>query len=188
MATPNAAPADAIARSGLQRDHAQRSNASMATPEVGSKAPDIELVTDSGETFRLSEQKGIPVVLFFYPADNTDGCTIENIEFTDELPDFQKLGAKVIGISPDSVESHCSFRDKFKIKVTLAADPDKKAIAAYDLWGPKVTFGHHHDGLFRTTFLIAPDGTVAGVYPVNRIKGHAATVLEDTRKLVGALT
>jgi peroxiredoxin len=89
----------------------------------GQLAPDFELVTDSYEKFRLSEHLGKAVVLYFYPQDDTEGCTLENIEFTDLMPEFRKLAAVVVGISPDTVEKHCSFRDKYNLGVTLAADP-----------------------------------------------------------------
>ena len=125
-------------------------------------------------------------MLFFYPEDDTDGCTIENIEFTDEIPDFEKLGTKVVGISPDSVEKHCKFRDKYRLGVTLAADPDHVAIKKYDVWGPKKLFGVHYDGLIRTTFLVGSDGKIAGSWLVTKVKGHAATVLEATKELVTA--
>lgn len=158
----------------------------MTSIDVGSKAPDFALTTDRNQIFRLSEHRGHPVVLVFYPQDNTEGCTIENIEFTQLMPEFRKLGAEVVGISPDSVDDHCRFRDKFQLALTLAADPDHEAIAAYDVWGPKSTFGHDYVGLIRTTFLVGPDGKIAGVWRVNRIKAHAADVLEATRALVVA--
>jgi peroxiredoxin Q/BCP len=158
----------------------------MARIEVGREAPDFALPTDANETFRLSEHRGRPVVLFFYPEDNTDGCTIENLEFTQQMPEFARLGVKVVGISPDTVEKHCKFRDTYRLGATLAADPDREVIEAYGVWGPKKLFGHHYQGLVRTTFLIGPDGKVAGVWPVTRIKGHAERVLEAARELVRA--
>ncbi|MHB1110919.1 MAG: peroxiredoxin [Devosia sp.] len=153
---------------------------------IDKTAPDFVLTTDRSETFRLSEHKGSPVVLVFYPQDDTEGCTIENLEFTQLMPEFKKLGAEVVGISPDSVADHCKFRDKYQLALTLAADPDHQAIGAYGVWGPKSTFGHDYVGLIRTTFLIGPDGKIAATWRVNRIKGHAADVLEATRALVAA--
>jgi peroxiredoxin Q/BCP len=158
----------------------------MTSIDIGTKAPDFALTTDRNETFRLSEHRGAPVVLVFYPQDDTEGCTIENIEFTQLMPEFRKLGAEVVGISPDSVDDHCKFRDKFQLAVTLAADPDHQAIDAYRVWGPKTTFGHDYVGLIRTTFLVGPDGRIAGIWRVNRIKAHAADVLEAARALVVA--
>lgn len=156
----------------------------MASIEIGEKAPDFVLATDRNEVFRLSEHAGSPVVLVFYPQDDTEGCTIENIEFTQLMPEFRNLGAEVVGISPDSVADHCKFRDKYQLTLTLAADPERRAIDAYGVWGPKTTFGRDYVGLIRTTFLIGPDGRIAGIWRVNRIKAHAAEVLEATRALV----
>lgn len=150
---------------------------------VGDEAPDFELTTDAGTPFRLSRHMGHPVVMFFYPADNTEGCTIENIEFTALADDYQKAGVTVVGISPDSVEKHCSFRDKYDLRVPLLADPDRLAIGAYDVWGPKTLFGVHYDGLIRTTVLVAPDRRIAQKWVVRKIKGHAAEVLEAARAL-----
>src|SRR5690606_10559300 len=107
----------------------------------------------------------------------------ENVEFTRLMPEFRALGAQVVGISPDSVASHCSFRDKHGLTLTLAADPERNAIGAYGVWGPKTTFGRDYVGLIRTTFLVDPQGTIARVWRVTRIKGHAAQVLEAVRQL-----
>jgi peroxiredoxin Q/BCP len=156
----------------------------MTKPAPGEFAPDFELITDKGEVFRLSFFRGNPVVLFFYPEDDTPGCTIENLEFSLLAQEFEKLGAKLVGISPDSVKKHCDFRDKFNLAVTLAADPEHKAINAFGLWGPKVSFGRHIVGLTRATVLINADGTIAQNFLARPIKGHAAKVLEATRMLV----
>jgi thioredoxin-dependent peroxiredoxin len=158
----------------------------MADIEVGRKAPDFAVPTDTGQTFRLSEYRGRPVVLFFYPEDDTQGCTIENLEFTGHMPEFDELGARVVGISPDTVEKHCRFRDKYGLRVILAADPHRKVIAAYGVWGRKKLFGHEYDGVIRTTFLVAPDGKIARIWPVTRIKGHAEAVLDAVRALANA--
>ncbi len=165
------------------RTYRQKGYRFVPTPQTGDVAPDFALSTDSGEIFRLSGHRGNVVVLFFYPQDDTQGCTIENLEFSALREEFAAAGATVVGISPDSVESHCRFRDRHKLGVVLAADPERVAIEAYGLWGPKVTFGHEHIGLHRTTFIIGPDGRVAGVHPVPRIKGHAAKMLEAVRLL-----
>jgi peroxiredoxin Q/BCP len=155
----------------------------MAKPEKGRKAPDFALSAADGTVFRLSEHLGRPVVLYFYAEDDTEGCTIENREFSALLPEFQVVGALVVGISEDSIDRHCKFRDAYGIATTLVSDPEHKAIDAYGVWGPKVTFGHHLIGLIRTTFLIGPDGRIAADWHVRRIKGHAAQVLEATRAL-----
>lgn len=156
----------------------------MTLPTVGSPAPDFALTTDSYSTFRLSEHRGHPVVLYFYPQDDTEGCTLENIEFTDQMPEFRKLGAVVVGISPDSVEKHCSFRDKYNLGVILAADPDRKAIEAYGIWQLKKLWGTEFMGVKRVTVLVDAEGKIAGVFHATRIKGHAEKVLAATRALV----
>ena len=157
----------------------------MSGLSPGDPAPDFELDTDSGERFRLSAQRGRPVVLFFYPADDTEGCTVENIEFSQLAAAFGDLGVTVLGLSPDSIEKHCNFRDKHGLTVPLAADPDRAAIDAYGVWGPKKLYGREYEGLHRTTFLIDGDGRIAAVWKVRRIKGHAQAVLEAARDLTG---
>lgn len=156
----------------------------MPQPAVGAPAPDFELMTDAGVPFRLSDHRRRPVVLFFYPEDDTEGCTVENMEFSAQMPEFVGMGVAVIGISPDSVEKHCRFRDKYELKVPLAADPDHIAIEAYGVWGPKKLYGREFDGLIRTTFLIDAAGRIADVWGVRRIKGHAGKVLEAAHRLV----
>lgn len=156
----------------------------MTLPLPGSPAPDFELITDSYEKFRLADHLGHPVVLYFYPQDDTEGCTLENIEFTDLMPEFKRLGAVVVGISPDTVEKHCSFRDKFNLGVILAADPERKAIEAYGIWQLKKLWGVEYMGVKRITVLVGPDGKVAEVFHATRIKGHAEKVLAATRALV----
>lgn len=158
----------------------------MTTLEPGDIAPDFELDTDAGSRFRLSAHRGRPVVLFFYPEDDTEGCTIENIEFSQLAPEFAALGVAVLGISPDSVESHCEFRDKYGLKVPLAADTDRSVIEAFGIWGEKKLYGREYEGLHRTTFLIDGEGRVASVMDVRRIKGHAQSALEGARALVAA--
>lgn len=149
----------------------------MPVPSVGTMAPDFELATADGGSFQLSAQRGRPVVLYFYPQDDTEGCTLENIGFSGLLPAFEKLGVVVVGISPDTVEQHCAFRDKYGLGVTLAADPAREVVEAYGLWQPKKTFGREYVGLVRTSFLIDADGRISRVWEVRRIKGHAEEVL-----------
>jgi len=146
----------------------------MSKLRIGDPAPDFSLETDSGATFQLSAQRGRKVVLFFYPQDDTEGCTVENQEFTHLAPSFEDAGAILLGISPDTVATHQKFRDKYALGVSLAADPDHKAIDAYGVWGEKTNFGKKYMGLIRTTFLIDADGCVAEIWKVTRIKGHAA--------------
>ncbi len=156
----------------------------MAILEQGDKAPDFTLETDSGTSFTLSAHKGHPVVLFFYPQDDTQSCTIENMEFTALADAFAAIKAQVVGISPDSTKAHGKFRDKYKLGTTLAADPDHIAINAFGVWGEKTTFGKTYMGLIRSTFLIGPDGRIARQWTVRRVKGHAAEVLEATKALI----
>jgi peroxiredoxin Q/BCP len=155
----------------------------MPVPALGALAPDFELTTDDRETFRLSRHRGRPVVLYFYPQDDTEGCTLENIEFTDLMPDFKELKTVVVGISPDSVDQHCSFRDKYNLGVPLASDPDHGVIDAYGLWQLKKLWGVEYMGVKRATVVVDADGRVAGVIHATRIKGHAAKVLEAVRAI-----
>lgn len=154
----------------------------MPVPTVGALAPDFELPTADGSNFRLSAQRGHPVVLYFYPQDDTEGCTIENVRFSELMPELEKLGVAVVGISPDTVRDHCAFRDKYGLGVTLAADPTRQVVEAYGLWQPKKTFGREYVGLVRTSFLVAADGRISHVWEVKRIKGHAEEVLEAARQ------
>lgn len=155
----------------------------MSVPAVGTPAPDFELMTDSRELFRLSAHKGQMVVLYFYPQDDTEGCTLENIEFTDFLPEFKALKAAVVGISPDTIEKHCTFRDKYNLGVPLASDPDRTVISAYGLWQLKKLYGVEFMGVKRATVLIDAEGSIAEVLFATRIKGHAEKVLAAARSL-----
>ena len=155
----------------------------MPVPAFGAAAPDFELTTDTYEKFRLSSQLGRPVILYFYPQDDTEGCTLENIEFTDLMPEFRKLKAAVVGISPDTVEKHCTFRDKYNLGVPLASDPDRAVIDAYGLWQLKKLWGVEFMGVKRATVIVDTDGKVAAVIHATRIKGHAAKVLDAVRAI-----
>ncbi len=156
-----------------------------AIPDVGAMAPAFYLDTDSGEKLRLSSLKGQPVVLFFYPKDNTPGCTIEAQEFRDTQVDFETLGVRVLGISPDSVKSHCGFIEKQSLDFTLLADTEKVAAEKYGVWVEKKSYGRVYWGVQRTTFLIDAGGKIAVVWPKVKPKGHAEAVLEAARELVG---
>ncbi|WP_421759713.1 peroxiredoxin [Devosia sp.] len=155
----------------------------MSVPAIGTPAPDFELMTDSRELFRLSAHKGQMVVLYFYPQDDTEGCTLENIEFTDLLPEFKALKAAVVGISPDTIEKHCTFRDKYNLGVPLASDPDRTVISAYGLWQLKKLYGVEFMGVKRATVVIDTEGRIAEVLYATRIKGHAEKVLAAARAL-----
>jgi len=157
----------------------------MTKLQPGDAAPDFALPLDDGTNFALGAQRGRPVVLFFYPADDTAGCTTENREFSDLAPQFAALGASLVGISPDSLAKHEKFRRKHGLEVPLAADPDRLAINAYDLWQPKKLYGRDFMGLIRTSFIIAADGTIAAIIPATRIAGHAQKVLEALQVHLG---
>lgn len=156
----------------------------MTVPATGTAAPDFEILTDAGEPFRLSAQRGGWLALFFYPQDDTEGCTIENIEFSALAPEFAKLGVKLVGISPDSVADHCAFRAKFNLGVPLLSDPDKIAVNAFGLWQEKKLYGRDYIGLVRSSFLIDPNGVIAAQWKVTRIKGHAQKLLDQAKMLV----
>ena len=146
-------------------------------------APDFNLETDSGERIRLSDLAGKKVVVYFYPKDDTSGCTLEAIDFTKAAKAFAKAGTTVIGISPDTVKSHCKFRDKHDLGITLAADPEKEAITAYGVWVEKSMYGRKYMGVERSTFLIGPDRRIAQEWRKVKVPGHVEQVLEAARAL-----
>jgi peroxiredoxin Q/BCP len=151
--------------------------------EDGKKAPDFELSDASGETVRLSRLKGKPVVVYFYPKDDTPGCTMEGKDFSCLAEDFKKAGAEVLGISPDSPESHQKFRDKHDLALSLLADEEHKAAEAYGVWVEKSMYGRKFMGIERSTFLIDGAGKVAQSWRKVRVPGHAEAVLEAVRAL-----
>jgi thioredoxin-dependent peroxiredoxin len=155
----------------------------MTHPAKGDPAPDFTLPTDAGGPFTLSEHRGHPVVLFFYPKDDTPGCTIENIEFSAEAERFADLGVTLVGISPDSAEDHVRFRKKHDLRAILAADPERRVIEAYGFWGEKKNYGKTYMGVIRGSILVDADGLVAEVWVVRQAKGHAAEVLEAAEAL-----
>jgi peroxiredoxin Q/BCP len=147
-------------------------------PEAGMPAPGFELPSDEGESVSLAGLRGTPVVLYFYPKDDTPGCTTQACEFRDSWSDVKRRGAVVLGVSPDSVRSHGRFRKKFELPFALLADEDHSVAEAYGVWGEKTFFGRKYDGVHRTTFLIGPDGRIARVFRNVKPEGHAAEVLE----------
>lgn len=153
------------------------------TLSEGSPAPDFSLPVDGGGTITLSALKGKPAVVYFYPKDDTSGCTKEAIGFSCLMPDFEKAGVTVIGISPDSVKSHEKFRAKHDLAITLAADEERSAIEAFGVWVEKSMYGKAYMGVDRSTFLIAPDGTIAKVWRKVKVPGHAEEVLKAAQAL-----
>jgi peroxiredoxin Q/BCP len=151
--------------------------------EAGQKAPDFELAIDGGKTIRLSKLKGHPIVVYFYPKDDTSGCTKEAQAFTTLASAFAEAGVRVIGISPDSVESHAKFRTKYDLAVDLAADPERKAIEAYGVWVEKSMYGRKYMGVDRSTFLIDAKGNIARAWRKVKVPGHAEEVLAAAKAL-----
>ena len=149
----------------------------------GDKAPDFELPSEAGETLALAKLKGKPAVLYFYPKDDTSGCTAEAKDFSRLAPDFRKAGVEVIGVSPDSVESHQKFRKKYDLTIRLAADADKAVANAYGVWVEKSMYGRKYMGVERSTFLIDATGRVARSWRKVKVPGHAADVLAAAKAL-----
>ena len=148
----------------------------------GDKAPDLVLPTDTGSV-SLSKLKGKAVVLYFYPKDDTSGCTVEAKDFTAAMPDFRNAKVEVIGISPDSPASHVKFKAKHELDLTLAADEEKKAAVAYGVWVEKSMYGKRYMGIERSTFLIDKAGRIARSWRKVKVPGHVAEVLAAARKL-----
>jgi len=151
--------------------------------EPGSKAPAFTLTADDGTKVRLADLKGSPVVLYFYPKDDTPGCTREACAFRDQKAALKKLGAKVFGISPDDVASHEKFRDKFKLNFPLLADPDHKMAEKYGAWREKNMYGKKSLGIQRSTYLIDAEGKVAKVWKAVKVDGHDEHVLKAIAEL-----
>ena len=154
----------------------------MAVKE-GERAPDFSMATDDGGKVSLKSLKGKNVVLYFYPKDDTPGCTKEACAFRDNLPDFSKVKATVIGVSKDSVESHQKFKKKYALPFPLASDPDKKVIKAYGVWKKKSLYGREFMGIERSTFLIDAKGVVRKIWRKVKVGGHADEVLESLGEL-----
>jgi peroxiredoxin Q/BCP len=146
--------------------------------KVGDAAPDFELESDAGARVRLSGLRGKAVVVYFYPRDDTPGCTKEACSFRDSWAAVKASGAVVVGISPDGVEKHRKFKDKYALPFTLLADPERRALSAYGAFGKKMMYGKEIEGVIRSTFIVGPDGRIAHVFPKVKPEGHAAEVLE----------
>jgi len=145
--------------------------------EEGKSAPDFTLPDDTGKAVTLSQFRGRSVVLYFYPADDTPGCTAESCSFRDHLPEFDKRDTVILGISPDGVESHVKFKQKFSLPFPLLADTERKVATAWGVFGPKTVFGRETMGIVRSTFVIGPDGVVKKAFRGVKVDGHTREVL-----------
>lgn len=152
-------------------------------PKVGELAPDFSLPDQDGTIHTLSAYRGRFVLLYFYPKDDTPGCTKEACALRDADPDFSKLDGVVLGVSADSVKSHKKFAEKYELKFPLLADENKAVVNAYGVWGLKKFMGREYEGIFRNSFLIGPDGTIKKVYEKVKPELHAQEVLEDLKSL-----
>ena len=146
--------------------------------EAGTPAPDFTLSDQHGKTVTLSTLKGSPVVLYFYPKDDTPGCTKEACAFRDAYAEYEKAGAKILGVSPDGAESHAKFVRKYDLPFTLLADSEREVCESYGVWKEKNMYGKKVMGIVRTTFVIGPDGKIEKIYDKVKAAGHAAAVLE----------
>lgn len=149
----------------------------MTQIAIGERAPDFELPGDGGSTISLSAFRGSIVVLFFYPKDDTSGCTTEALDFTSLKEEFDAIGVKLIGISPDSVKRHDKFKAKHGLTVTLASDEEKQVLEAYGVWVEKSMYGRKYMGVERTTLLIDSNGEIVRIWNKVKVAGHAAEVL-----------
>jgi len=157
----------------------------MKTVMEGDAAPDFDLPTDGGGTFRLNGQGGSPVVLYFYPKDDTPGCTMESIDFSGRKAEFEKAGVTIVGLSPDSVGDHDKFKAKHNLTIALAADEEKQAAEAYGVWVEKSMYGRKYMGVDRSTFLVDPKGKIARIWRKVKVEGHVQEVLDAAKALRG---
>ncbi len=155
----------------------------MTTLTEGSKAPDFTLPTDNGGTFSLSDHKGKNVLVYFYPKDDTPGCTSQACAFRDNLPDFDTLDCVIVGISRDSIAKHDKFKTKHSLNFPLAADEDGAVCEAYGVWVEKSMYGKKYMGIQRATFLIDGTGTILKIWPKVKVNGHAEDVLNSLKAL-----
>ncbi|MBL8028143.1 MAG: thioredoxin-dependent thiol peroxidase [Fibrobacteres bacterium] len=152
--------------------------------EKGMKAPDFSLKNSEGKKVTLADFKGKTLVLYFYPKDNTPGCTQEAIDFSEMIGDFKMNNVVIVGVSPDDEQSHAGFISKQNLKVELLADPDHKALEAYGVWQLKKNYGKEYMGVVRTTFLIDPKGVIAEIWDKVKVEGHVETVLKTACSLL----
>jgi peroxiredoxin Q/BCP len=153
--------------------------------KIGDEAPGFCLPDAEKGQVCLKDHRGNWVVLYFYPKDNTKGCTMEALEFTAAEDDFNARGAVVIGVSPDSPESHTKFKDKHDLSVTLLSDTEKEILTGYGVWQKKKMYGREYMGVVRSTYLIDPEGKIAHIWPKVKVAGHADAVMEKLVELQG---
>jgi peroxiredoxin Q/BCP len=158
----------------------------VANLDIGDAAPDFDLPSDDGGAVRLVDLRGGIVVLFFYPKDDTTGCTAEAVAFNRLKPRFKALGATILGVSPDGVKSHAAFKRKHELGLTLLADPEHKALEAYDVWREKSMYGRKYMGVERTTAIVGPDGRLAHLWRKVKVPGHAEETLAAVEALKAA--
>jgi peroxiredoxin Q/BCP len=155
------------------------------TLSIGDKAPEFTLPDQDGVNHALSDYHGAPLVLYFYPKDNTSGCTKEACGFRDDYSAYQQAGVKVLGVSPDSSKSHTNFIAKYELPFTLLSDPDHQVLSLYGAWGLKKMYGREYEGVLRTTYLIGADGKIAKIYRKVKPAEHSAEILADLEELEG---
>jgi len=153
----------------------------MEMPKMGTVAPSFTLADQEGREHTLADYAGKWILLYFYPKDDTPGCTIEACTIRDQFKDFKKVGAVVLGVSTDSVASHKKFAEKFELPFTLLADVNKEVVGAYGVFGEKKMMGRTHMGVQRTSFLIDPEGKIAKVYEKVKPEAHAAEIIADLK-------
>jgi peroxiredoxin Q/BCP len=151
--------------------------------KVGIKAPSFKLKNQDGKTISLSDLKGKPVVLYFYPKDDTSGCTKEACNFRDEFPKFGKMKAEIIGVSADSVESHKKFAQKYKLPFNLLSDEKKEVLEKYGVWQEKSMYGKKYMGIVRSTFIIDGAGKISNIFPKVKVDNHNQEVMEALKEL-----
>ena len=150
---------------------------------IGDKAPDFTIATDGGGTFSLLEMRGHNVIIYFYPKDDTPGCTKEACEFRDSLPDFSNSSSKIIGISKDTVAKHDKFKSKYELPFTLGADLEGDVCEIYGTWVEKSMYGRQYMGIERATFLVDKEGVLQGIWRKVKVKGHVEEVLGTVQNL-----
>lgn len=163
--------------------HTAEKFADQAMPETGQPAPDFTAPADSGDPFTLSAQKGKAIVLYFYPKDDTPGCTTEAKDFRDLYPQFQKAGAEIVGVSKDNVTRHDKFKCKYDLPFPLISDAESDICERYGVWGKKSMYGKSFMGITRATFLIDKQGFIKKIWPKVSVGGHAEEVLQSVREL-----